>query len=70
MNLQANLGGDRSVSVTTNPTPDGKVMSVAFNDLGTLLRLLDVYPNVEGGEGSLVMADQSLRRRPTPASSC
>lgn len=55
VNLQANLGGDRSVSVTTNPTPDGKVMSVAFNDLGTLLRLMNVYPNVEGGIGSLVV---------------
>ncbi len=55
VNLQANLGGDRSVSVTTNPTPDGKVMSVAFDDLGTLLRLVNVYPNVEGGQGSLVV---------------
>lgn len=55
-NLQANLGGDRSISVTTNQTPDGKVMSVAFNDLGTILRLLGVYPRVEGGEGSLVMS--------------
>lgn len=55
VNLQANLGGNRSVSVTTNPTPGGKVMSVAFNDLGTLLRLMNVYPNVEGGEGSLVV---------------
>jgi hypothetical protein len=55
VNLQANLGGDRSVSVTTNQTPDGKVMAVAFNDLGTLLRLMNVYPNVEGGEGNLVL---------------
>ncbi len=55
VNLQANLGGDRSVSVTTNQMPDGKVMSVAFNDLGTLLRLMNIYPNVEGGEGSLVV---------------
>jgi hypothetical protein len=55
VNLQANLGGDRNVSVTTNPTPQGRVMSVAFNDLGTLLRLMNVYPNVEGGEGSLVV---------------
>lgn len=55
VNLQANLGGERNVSVTTNPTPDGKVMSVAFNDLGTLLRLVNVYPNIEGGEGSLVL---------------
>ncbi len=55
VNLQANLGGDRSVSVATNQTPDGKVMSVAFNDLGALLRLMNIYPNVEGGEGSLVV---------------
>lgn len=55
VNLQANLGGNRSISVTTNQTPDGKVMSVAFNDLGTLLRLMNIYPNVEGGEGSLVV---------------
>ncbi len=55
VNLQANLGGDRSISVTTNSTPDGKVMSVAFNDLGTLLRLMNIYPNVEGGAGSLVV---------------
>ncbi len=55
VSLQTQLGGDRSVSVTTNPTPDGKVMSVAFNDLGTMLRLLGIYANVEGGEGSLVL---------------
>ncbi len=61
--VQANLGGDRSVSVTTNPTPDGRVMSVAFNDLGTLLRLLGVYPNVEGGEGSLVLTTNTAEQK-------
>lgn len=55
VSLQTQLGGDRSLSVTTNPTPDGKVMSVAFNDLGTMLRLIGVYPNIEGGDGSLVL---------------
>ncbi|MGV3491089.1 MAG: hypothetical protein ACO1OG_07175 [Devosia sp.] len=63
VNLQTNLGGDKNISVTTNPTPDGRVMSVAFNDLGTLLRLMNVYPNVEGGEGSLVIetiSDQKI----------
>ncbi len=55
VNLQANLGGDRNVSVTTNSTPDGKGMVVAFNDLGTLLRLMNIYPNVEGGDGTLVL---------------
>lgn len=59
VSLQTQLGGDRSLSVTTNPTPDGKVMSVAFNDLGTTLRLIGIYPNVEGGNGSLVMQTRS-----------
>ncbi len=55
VSLQANLGGNRSVSVITNQTPSGRVMTVAFNDLGTLLRLMNIYPNVEGGEGQLVL---------------
>ncbi|HHY49493.1 MAG TPA: AsmA-like C-terminal region-containing protein [Alphaproteobacteria bacterium] len=53
--LQANFEGGSSISVTTNPTPDGKVMTVAFNDLGTVLRLINIYPNVRGGEGTLVL---------------
>ena len=63
VSLQANLGDDRAISVTTNDAPGGKVMSVAFNDMGTLLRLLGVYPNVLGGEGSLrlqTVDDQSI----------
>ena len=62
VNLQANLGGNRSISVTTNPTNSGRTMSVAFNDLGTLLRLLNIYPNVEGGEGSLVLATNTKEK--------
>ena len=53
--LQAQLGNNHSISVTTNPAPNGKVMSVAFNDLGTLLRFANIYPRLEGGEGTLVM---------------
>ncbi len=53
--LQAQLGGDSSISVATNPTPDGKSISLAFNDLGTVLRWLNVYPRIEGGVGSLVL---------------
>jgi hypothetical protein len=53
--LSANFANESSVSVTTNATPDGKVMTVAFNDLGTLLRLMNVYPNLQGGQGTLVM---------------
>jgi hypothetical protein len=55
VNLQASLGGDRAISVTTNSTPEGPIMSVAFNDLGTVLRLVGVYANLEGGTGTLVM---------------
>ena len=55
VNLQAQLGNGKSISITTNPGPQGKIMSVAFNDLGALLRLVNVYPNLEGGEGSLVL---------------
>jgi len=53
--LQANFEGGSSISVTTNPTPDGKVMTVAFNDLGAVLRLINIYPNIRGGEGTLVL---------------
>ncbi|HVW91081.1 MAG TPA: AsmA-like C-terminal domain-containing protein, partial [Devosia sp.] len=53
--LQTQFGDGKRVSVTTNPTPDGKVLSLAFNDLGTLLRFGGIYPRIEGGEGSLVM---------------
>ena len=53
--LQAAFGNERSLSVATNQTPDGRTMSVAFNDLGTLLRFVGVYPNLEGGAGTLVM---------------
>jgi hypothetical protein len=60
--LQAQLGNNNSVSVTTNPTPDGKVMSVAFNDLGTVLRLLGIYSRVEGGDGSLVMNTDAAQK--------
>lgn len=53
--LQANFGSSSSVSVTTNPVEGGRVMSVAFNDLGTLMRFANVYPQLAGGTGSLVM---------------
>jgi hypothetical protein len=57
--MQAQLGDKRAVSVATNPTPDGHTLSVAFNDFGTLLRLMGIYPRVEGGEGTLVLANNS-----------
>lgn len=63
--LQANFGDGRNISVATNPTPDGRVMSVAFNDLGTLLRLLNIYPNLEGGEGTLVVNTDTANKTDT-----
>jgi hypothetical protein len=54
--MTALLGDESRVSVTTNPGGNGaQTMSVAFNDAGTLLRLLGVYPRLLGGSGSLVL---------------
>lgn len=53
--LQAQLGGTKSVSITTNELTNGRVTSVAFNDLGTLLRFAGTYPRVLGGSGSMVI---------------
>ncbi|WDR05670.1 AsmA-like C-terminal domain-containing protein [Devosia rhodophyticola] len=53
--LTAQFGENNAVSITTNPTPEGRTMLVAFNDAGTILRLLGVYSQLAGGEGSLVL---------------
>lgn len=53
--VQGQFGNGKSVSVTTNTTSTGKIMSVAFNDFGTLLRFGGIYERIEGGSGSLVM---------------
>lgn len=55
VSMQAQFAEGSSVSVTTNPVQDGRTMSVAFNDAGTLLRFLNVYPRLLGGEGSLTL---------------
>ncbi|MGV8830879.1 MAG: AsmA-like C-terminal domain-containing protein [Devosia sp.] len=56
---QANVTGQfndgNSLSVTTNPAPKGRTMSVAFNDAGTILRYLGVYSQLAGGSGNLVL---------------
>jgi hypothetical protein len=57
--MQAQMAGGGAVSIATNPAPNGHTMSVAFNDFGSVLRLLGVYPRVEGGEGSLVLASDT-----------
>lgn len=53
--LQTQFGADNSVSIITNAVDKGRVMSVAVNDAGMLLRFLNVYPRLLGGAGSLVM---------------
>ncbi|MEX0627753.1 MAG: hypothetical protein WD230_03880, partial [Cucumibacter sp.] len=55
VDAQALLGGDKSMSITTNSLPQGRVMTVAVNDFGTMLRFIGTYPRILGGEGSLVM---------------
>ncbi|MCS6761647.1 MAG: AsmA-like C-terminal domain-containing protein [Candidatus Devosia symbiotica] len=56
---QASLTGQfnegNAVSVTTNPVPQGHTISVAFNDAGTILRFLGIYPQLAGGSGNLVL---------------
>ncbi|MBN9304416.1 MAG: hypothetical protein BGO82_18750 [Devosia sp. 67-54] len=59
VSLQAQLTGNSTVSVVTNPTPEGRSMSVVFNDLGTLLRLVGVYAQLQGGDGSLLLTTDS-----------
>lgn len=54
-NLTAQFSDGNGISVTTNPAPKGRTLSVAFNDAGTILRLLGVYSQLAGGSGSLVL---------------
>ena len=51
----AQFGEGNALSITTNPAPNGRTMTVAFNDAGTVLRLLGVYSQLAGGSGSLVL---------------
>lgn len=55
VSMQAQFADGNSVSVATNPTQSGRTMSVAFNDAGTLLRFLNIYPRLAGGSGSLTL---------------
>lgn len=55
VSLQAQFAEGNSVSITTNSVSNGRVMTAAANDAGTLLRFLNVYPRLLGGSGSFVM---------------
>lgn len=53
--LSAQFDEGNAISITTNPAPNGRTLTVAFNDAGTVLRLLGIYSQLAGGSGSLVM---------------
>ncbi|SMQ64013.1 AsmA-like C-terminal region [Devosia lucknowensis] len=55
VNLTAQFDEGNALSITTNPAPNGRTLSMAFNDAGTVLRLLGIYSQLAGGSGSLVM---------------
>ncbi len=55
VNLAAQFSDGNALSITTNPAPRGRTLSVAFNDAGTILRMLGVYSQLAGGSGNLVM---------------
>lgn len=59
--LAAQFGEGNAVSIATNATPGGRALSMAFNDAGTILRLLGVYSQLAGGSGSLVMTTDRAR---------
>ncbi|WP_375451032.1 AsmA-like C-terminal domain-containing protein [uncultured Devosia sp.] len=61
-NMTAQFGDDNALSVTTNPAPDGRTMTVAFGDAGTILRLLGVYSQLAGGDGSLVLTTNNEQK--------
>ena len=60
--VSAQFSEGNAISVTTNPTPEGRIMTVAFNDAGTVLRLLGVYSQLAGGEGTLVLNTNSKQK--------
>lgn len=64
-NMTAQFGDGNAVSITTNPAPDGRTLTVAFSDAGTILRLLGVYPQLAGGDGSLVMTTNRTQKAET-----
>ncbi|WEJ31680.1 AsmA-like C-terminal domain-containing protein [Devosia sp. SD17-2] len=53
--VSTQFGEGNALSITTNPAPRGRSLSVAFNDAGTILRFLGIYSQLAGGSGSLVL---------------
>lgn len=65
VNLTAQFDEGNALSITTNPAPNGRTLSMAFNDAGTVLRLLGIYSQLAGGSGSLVMTTDRSRNAET-----
>ncbi|MBE7731711.1 hypothetical protein [Devosia faecipullorum] len=59
--LSTQFGEGNALSITTNPAPNGRSLVMAFNDAGTVLRLLGIYSQLAGGSGSLVMTTDRNR---------
>ena len=59
VSLQAQIGNAGQVSVATNPIESGRAMTVVFNDLGSVLRFVGVYPQLQGGAGSFVLSQNT-----------
>jgi hypothetical protein len=59
VSLQAQIGNSGQVSVATNPITDGRSMTVVFNDLGSVLRFVGIYPQLQGGAGSFVLSQNT-----------
>lgn len=57
--MTAQFSEGNAISITTNPAPKGRTLSVAFNDAGTILRFLGIYSQLAGGTGSLVLTTNS-----------
>ncbi|WIY51448.1 AsmA-like C-terminal domain-containing protein [Devosia sp. YIM 151766] len=63
--LSAQFGEGNAISITTNPAPNGRSLVMAFNDAGTVLRLLGIYSQLAGGSGSLIMTTDRNRDQET-----
>jgi hypothetical protein len=55
VSLQTQNGTTGQLSVATNSIENGRAMTFVFNDLGSVLRFIGVYPQLQGGAGSLVL---------------
>ena len=63
VDLQTSLGNTNVASIATNPVPNGRLMSAATNDLGTLLRFIGLYSRLLNGEASLALTIDTKDKR-------